>query len=357
MRELFKCTVRTAMTIELVDLAVQAVDGTKLHGNAAKVRSKDADQLRELLDRVEKAIADMEPQNEGGEDGVPACLPEKLAHQKTLRQRVRQAMEELPERERPHRYKRTFRINLTDMDARAIRTREGVVPGYNAQAVVSPLVRHEGIRGMLVTAVDVVDEANDAARLVPMVDLAEEITGAKVPMTLVDTGYFSGKHVVAFQRRGQQVTMPDMDRRTDAPLPQGPVRLRPGKQQLYLPPRTEDPFAGSKHNKRDRARLYRMDKKSASVCRECPAFGVCTKNALHGRILQINPHDAALRRHRAWMATGEAQQAYRRRLPLVALLFTILKTQMGAQRFVLRGMENVKAEWTLYATAFNLRTL
>ena len=100
-----------------------------------------------------------------------------------------------------------------------------------------------------------------------------------------------------------------------------------------------------------------MDKKSASVCRECPAFGVCTKNALHGRILQINPHDAALRRHRAWMATGEAQQAYRRRLPLVALLFTILKTQMGAQRFVLRGMENVKAEWTLYATAFNLRTL
>ena len=34
MRELFRCTVRTAVTLGLVDLAVQAVDGTKLLANA-----------------------------------------------------------------------------------------------------------------------------------------------------------------------------------------------------------------------------------------------------------------------------------------------------------------------------------
>ncbi len=78
---------------------------------------------------------------------------------------------------------------------------------------------------------------------------------------------------------------------------------------------------------------------------------------MNGRTLQINPNDRALRQHRAWMATSEAQRAYRRRRPLVEPLFAILKTRMGAQRFELRGMDNVKAEWTLYATAFNLRTL
>ena len=196
---------------------MQAVDDTKLHANAAKNKGKDAGQLVETLDRVEQAIADLESQNERVEDDAPPRLPEKLAGQKALRQRVRQAMEELPKRERPNRYKSTFRINLTDMDASAMRTREGVVPGYNAQAVVSPLAPAGGISGMLVTAVDVVDEANDAARLVPMMDLAEEITGTKVPMTLADAGYFSGKHVVEFQRGGQQVVMPDMARRTDAP--------------------------------------------------------------------------------------------------------------------------------------------
>ena len=117
-------------------LAVQAVDGTLVPSTAARVRSYDASQLGELLDRVDKAIAGLEVQNEGGEDGVPARLPEKLADQRTLRQRVRQAMEELPDRERPNRYKRPFRINLTDRDFGPMKTAQGFVPGYNAQAMV-----------------------------------------------------------------------------------------------------------------------------------------------------------------------------------------------------------------------------
>ena len=107
---------------------------------------------------------------------------------------------------------------LTDMDARAMRSCGGIVPRYNAQAVVSPVAPDGGITGMLVTAVDVVYEVNNAARLVPMVALDEEITGTKVPMTLADAGYFPGKHVADFQRRGQQVVMPDMALRTDAPF-------------------------------------------------------------------------------------------------------------------------------------------
>ena len=109
------------------------------------------------------------------------------------------------------------------------------------------------------------------------------------------------------------------------------------------------------NNKRKKVRKYRVA--SASVCRECPAFGVCTRNASAGRTLEIGPYDVALRRHRDWMATTEAKQAYLRRLPLIEPLFAILKNQLGAQRFTLRGIANVKAEWSLLATAFNLRTL
>ena len=133
MRELFKRTVRTAVAMELVDLAVQAVDGTKVTANAARIRTYDAKRLQKLLDRVESAIESLEAQNEGGEDGVVASLPEKLAEQKALRQRVRQAMKDLPGMERPNRYKRPTRINLTDKDARLMKTRRGIVPGYNAR--------------------------------------------------------------------------------------------------------------------------------------------------------------------------------------------------------------------------------
>ena len=73
--------------------------------------------------------------------------------------------------------------------------------------------------------------------------------------------------------------------------------------------------------------------------------------------MEIGLHDVALRRHREWMATDEAKQLYVRRLPLVEPLFAIIKNQLDAQQFKLRGIANVRAEWTLLVTAFNLRTL
>ena len=106
MRELFKRTVRAAVAMELVDLAVQAVDGTRLAANAALDRSYTGDQLRRLLERVEKVIEELEAQNEAGEDVVTARLPDQLANREALRQRVKQALEDLPGRERPNRYKR-----------------------------------------------------------------------------------------------------------------------------------------------------------------------------------------------------------------------------------------------------------
>ena len=38
-------------------------------------------------------------------------------------------------------------------------------------------------------------------------------------------------------------------------------------------------------------------------------------------------------------------------------VFVIIKEQQGLRRFLLRGLDNVAAEWVLLATAFNLRTL
>jgi hypothetical protein len=108
-------------------------------------------------------------------------------------------------------------------------------------------------------------------------------------------------------------------------------------------------------NKGVPVRLYQPA--SASVCTSCPAFGVCTPNAFTGQQPQIRPHEAAARRHRQLMEMEEAQAAYRRRAPLIEPLFGILKTQQGAWRFTLRGLSEVEAEWTLLATAFNLRTL
>jgi hypothetical protein len=57
------------------------------------------------------------------------------------------------------------------------------------------------------------------------------------------------------------------------------------------------------------------------------------------------------------MQTDEAKDLYARRKELSEPTFGILKDQLGARRFLLRGLPNVRAEFALLATAFNLRTL
>ena len=94
-----------------------------------------------------------------------------------------------------------------------------------------------------------------------------------------------------------------------------------------------------------------------SECRCCSAFGVCTTNHYRGRELLIGPYETVLLEHRAWMATDEAKIAYRRRKELSEPSFGIIKEQMGFRRFLLRGLNNVKAEVNMMAAAFNLRTL
>ena len=161
----------------------------------------------EAVGRLEKAIADLEAQNEGGERTAVAHLPEELADKEVLREQVRLAMDDLRSQ------KRHKRINLTDTDARLMKGRQGIVAGYNAQAMVSPVETEEGANGMLVTAADVVDAANDNALLVPMIKQAEETTGTKAQMTLADAGYFAGSHLAESARLGQQVVVSESRQR------------------------------------------------------------------------------------------------------------------------------------------------
>ena len=57
------------------------------------------------------------------------------------------------------------------------------------------------------------------------------------------------------------------------------------------------------------------------------------------------------------MITERARGLYARRKELIEPIFGILKEQLAARRFLLRGLVNVRAEFVLLATAFNLRML
>ena len=246
-------------------------------------------------------------------------------------------------------------INLTDQDARLMKTRRGAMPSFNAQAMVSSMVVPGQGASMLITAADVSANPDDHAQPVPMLEEAEEVTGVRAQLTLADAGYHSGKNLKDCARDGRAVLMPDPKRKYRG----GPYRkdrfIYDASDDSYICPEGQQlSFRRYMQANTARVRLYRT---RSGVRQSCPAFGVCTVDAVHGRALTMEPHEETLLHHRALMSTDEAKSASRRRGELIEPVFGINKQQMGSRRFALRGLTNVAAEWITTVTALNLRTL
>ena len=146
LRGLLRHTVQIAARLGLVDWALQAVDGTKVAGSASSSRTYDAQQLERLLERTERAIADLEAQNEAGDEPAAPRLPADLAEAQRLRAEVLAARQALAAGERRH-------VNLTDPDARLLRAAGGYLTGYNAQAMAVTVRYEAGAAGPLEAAV------------------------------------------------------------------------------------------------------------------------------------------------------------------------------------------------------------
>ena len=350
MRRLLKETVAIAVNVGYVDLALQAIDGTKVGANASGDRTCDEAKLAKLLERAEAAIAALEAQNEVSDDGPPPPMPPELRRARSLKERVQAAQERLHQEQRK-------RVNLTDGDAQLMKGRQGIMTAYNAQAMVSRVGVGEGQhRGMLITAVDVVDDPTDYGQLEPMLEEADAMTGVRSDTVLADGGYHTGANLEACHERGQTLVVPERER--------GGERSAYFKDRFAHDEATDSyrcpegkvlPFkATSKTKNGTPVRVYRASKLD---CHACPAYGVCTRHKHAGRVLWVGPNDVRLREHRAWMETDEARSLYAQRKGLIEPVFGIIMEQMSGRRFLLRGLGNVRAEFALLATAFNLRMM
>jgi transposase len=105
------------------------------------------------------------------------------------------------------------KINLTDPDARNLKSPRGWVLGYNAQAVVTG--------AQIIVAAEVDTENIDRANLQPMVQTArDELRAAGVDTALevvvADAGYWKTEAIEALVAQGiQTLVAPDADRRKD----------------------------------------------------------------------------------------------------------------------------------------------
>ena len=188
----------------------------------------------------------------------------------------------------------TDQVNLTDEESRIMPVAGGGFDQcYNAQAAVAA-------GSLLVVATDVVQAPNDKNQVEPMLEKIGALpeTLGKVDHLLADTGYFSAGNVEACEKAGVE-----------------PV-IAMGRQPHH-PPLSER-FAATPEAPKD-------------------------------------PTPVEAMAHRLKTPEGRALYALRKQTP--EPVFGIIKSALGFRQFLLRGLENVRGEWSLVTMAWNLKRM
>ena len=327
MRSLLRKTIEAAEDLDLIDWDLQAADGTKIQGDASNRLTFNEEQLQRLEERSLREIEQLEASHDIGNASAPN-LTEPIAEARTSLHRIRMAQHQL-QLSANQRF-----VSLVDADARMMRRPHGgTVTGYNAQAV-SARLRAKGREGE------------------SLLLLAAEVGRAE--LTVADAGYFSADTLGLLREQGKLVVMPEGRTFKDHPYHWRHFRYEPERDRYRCPEDKPLRRRQQKFTRQTPAKLYGAD---PADCRACRAFGDCTTSELHGRTITISEQSEALEQHRRWMQTERAEAALRRRPGLIESVFGIIKERQAGHRFLLRSIEAVEAEWSLLATAFNLRAL
>lgn len=416
LRDLFRKTISLAIEMGLVDFAVHAIDGTKMGAVTLEGRH-GRKKIAALLAKVDEEIAAMErgmADEESGRQGwAGGKLPKELTQKKELRERVKKALEkidaleagskkaavaqgnqqgeaeggkaladnetgvavqgdeqgeakipadsekaaaaEADEQGDAKEVKRGPRVSVADPEAIALKGRQGYKLGYNAQVGVDKKAR-------IVVGATVCAEPTDLGQLIPVLDEIEESAGRLAEKTAADGGYHSGDNLENAKGRATEVYIPDPQEKRKADAPD---KWKYHKDNFVYDASTDTfscpegkPVTFSYTTRRcdeggREVRVYRCRE-----CSGCPSWGKgqCTKDK-KGRTLEISGQEEIIREHRKKMQTEEAQALMKQRCGIVELVFGILREHMGVTRFLLRGLENVKAEWRLACAAYNLRRI
>lgn len=317
---LFVQVLKLCQAAGLVKLGHVALDGTKLKANASKHKAMSYGRMKQaepkLASEVDRWLRqagqiDRAEDRQFGSERRGDEMPEWVADKQRRLEKIRAAKAALEAEARAAAARQASegpsdeggpatpkpkpatavpddkaQRNFTDPESRIMKTKDGFIQGYNAQAAVDG-------EAQVIVAHGLANAANDQAQLTPLLNAVKANTGRNPDEASADAGYCSAANLRTLNRR-----------RIAAYVATG--RQRHGTK--------------------------------AAVGRQPKAGGLVARMA------------AKLRRagHRS---------RYRLRKQIVEPVFGQIKHARGFRQFLLRGIENVRAEWAMICTVHNLLKL
>ena len=317
-------------------------DGTKIRGNASINQTKTKEKWERELEEVDKHIEELLTECDEAdkkETGSLIEVEEELKDKQKMHRKIEQVLGQVKQEDRN-------KINGTDVDCVNFRGRQGSHAGYNAQITV------DENNGLIVSA-DVVNESNDSNQFSNQIDQAIETMGKPCETAVADAGYANVDNLKETVNKDIDVIIPSQRQSLHRPDNNAFSKDRfhyDSQNNEYTCPEGKK-LRYSHYSETKGHHLYRIEK--ASLCNECPHYGICT-NATRGRAIIRLENEALRERLEARYASAEGQAIYKKRKEKVELPFGHIKRNLNGGAFLVRGLQSVKAEFSLLACCFNM---
>ena len=342
-RSVFRQFVLLCKQLDLFGRELLAVDGTRIKAVNNKDRNFTRASLAEFIKLADKKLddylqrldhSDATEQSAGG--ARVANLAEKIAAIRGRRERCQEMLAELD---------RTgeSQISLTDPDSRAMAAHTHVAVGYNVQVAAD--TKHK-----LIVEQQVTNQVLDMGLLTETAEPAKEILGIETIDVVADKGYFKIEDIEACEKAGMEPYVP---------RPQRGPSVRAGffrKDEFKYDPETDSYTcpAGQRLTPYSSSALRQLKKinyANRKACRDCPLRARCTDNQF--RTVSRLENEAVLDRMQERLA--KRPEVLNQRRETVEHPFGSIKQWMNQGAFLMRGLEKVRAEFSLTALAYNIR--
>ena len=342
LKEVFRQTVRVAMEANLVDMVLNAVDGTKITARASTKKAWIRKKLERKLARLDKSLDQVmaEVERAEKEESGEYRLPEELAEKEELRKTIREKLARLKGEEREH-------MHPGEPDAQIMKNHEGIRLGYNAQAVV------DSKAGVIVTT-EVTTDQNDKRQLVPMLEKVQEEVGMVAEETVADGGYCSGEQLDSAERAQLPVlvNIGEVRRAEEAggPYHSSKFVYDPERDCLICP--TGEKLEYERTCKR-KDRSFETRVYHCKSFENCPVRGDCSQDK-KGRCVERSPYTDAILRQKEKQKDKAKANLLRQRMSIAEPAFARVKHLLEFRRWTMGGLEKVKPQWAFVCALVNL---
>ena len=342
-RSIFRQFVLLCRRLDLFGRELLAVDGTRIKAVNNKDRNFTRNSLQNFIRAADERLDDYLRRldegdvEEGGTAGGARTknLAEKIAALRDKRGRYGAMLADL---------ERTgeSQISLTDPDSRAMAAYTKVGVGYNIQVAVD--AKHKMIVEQAVT-----NQVVDMGLLTQTAEPARAILDVETIDVVADRGYFKIEDIEACEKARLTPHVPKPQRGPSVRnglFRKDEFRYDPDLD-VYTCPAGKTLSPNHEGKLRD---LKKIDYSNPTACPACPLRSRCTTD--RRRVSRLE-NEAVLDRMAARLKARPDILARRREI--VEHPFGSIKQWMNQGAFLMRGLDNVRAEFSLTALVYNLR--